>query len=285
MANSTRSKGVKLNESISTSKKRRNLNSKSSETGQRKIKNFVNHMAAMSTANSTGPTFSEDMKTFIAETMKQHTHEIKMDISSVRSKLDELFETVKFNSDGIVANSEKIDEVRIEMAEMKMDYEKRFLQQEIYMRKNNLLVYGVDDARDPATAVRELFNTLQIPNADTIGLVTVHRLPRTSTNPYTAKQPKPILVKFITLDDRQTVLHASYKQGDLLRKTKNTIRTDLPVLLKKFRGKLATKAYNMRTKKNLQTRIREQGTEVYLQYRKDKTSSWIDIGLEEEPEV
>ena len=49
-----------------------------------------------------------------------------------------------------------------------------------------------------------------------------------------------------------------------------TIRTDLPPTMKRERGRLASIAFNLRREKKLSTRIRINGTQVYLQTRQTK---------------
>ena len=51
---------------------------------------------------------------------------------------------------------------------------------------------------------------------------------------------------------------------------------DLPVAMKKERGRLAKEAYRIRKKnEKLHTRIRDKGLEKYLEVRKEKTDSWV----------
>lgn len=56
--------------------------------------------------------------------------------------------------------------------------------------------------------------------------------------------------------------------------SRRRILSDLPVKMKEQRGKLAKEAYKIRHEEELQTRIREQGLEVFLEVRKDRNQSW-----------
>ena len=57
--------------------------------------------------------------------------------------------------------------------------------------------------------------------------------------------------------------------------SKRRILPDLPVVMKKERGRLAKEAYQIRKTEKLHTRIRDKGLEVYLEVRKEKTDSWV----------
>ena len=60
-----------------------------------------------------------------------------------------------------------------------------------------------------------------------------------------------------------------------------TIRTDLPPVMKRERGRLATIAYKLRKDQNLSTRIRINGTKIFIQTRKQVSGAgphpqWIN---------
>lgn len=98
----------------------------------------------------------------------------------------------------------------------------------------------------------------------------IHRLPRISTNPYTAEQQKSIVVKSVCLNNRNNVYQASKKLISAATREEISVRTDILVKIKKYRRKLATKANNLRQNKKLQTRILAKGTDITLQIRKTR---------------
>ncbi len=95
--------------------------------------------------------------------------------------------------------------------------------------------------------------------------------------------PKPIVVKFVRAEDRQKVFSSSIKGWASLRERRITIRTDLPVILKKQRGRLANRAFELRKTHKVQTRIQEKGIDIYLQIRKSPNNPWRTIGIDETP--
>ncbi len=230
---------------------------------------------------------NEDMKNFIREKLDEQTvklsqqiYQINVEINKLKETTDELTKSVEYNSAEIGENQARVKQLEKSFVDYREEVDRKFLTLELYQRRPNLLIYGIADDRNPEEAVRELFEELQLP--DSLDLLQVHRLPRHSTNERTASMPKPILVRFLRMKERQMVQDASYKHSSLLRDKQVSIRTDMPVILKKYRGKLATKTYHMRTKQQLQTRIREQGVDVTLEYRRNAQSPWIKIGLEDE---
>ncbi len=237
---------------------------------------------------------SEDMSTmraFIRDSLKEQTNEIVGKIDSMNNEIKELtkktadiLDSVEYNSVQIRKNADDFAKLREELEGVKTEYEQRLLTQELYTRKSNLLVYGIADEREPDAAVRETFDKMGLSGVEEMLFASVHRLPRTSTDPtnFRADMPKPIMVKFVQSHDRQRVYSASFKNGDYLRTNKISIRTDLPVPLKKVRGKLANKAFHLRKTKKMQTRIMEKGIDITLEIRKNAQDKWRTIGLNED---
>lgn len=59
-----------------------------------------------------------------------------------------------------------------------------------------------------------------------------------------------------------------------LKGTGISVRTDLPVVLKRKRGELAKTAYVLRKENNLQTIIRERPDRVWLEVRENTKVKW-----------
>lgn len=90
--------------------------------------------------------------------------------------------------------------------------------------------------------------------------------------PTAAEGPRPIIVRFVSFEDRETVY--SKFLMPVLRDEKKRILTDLPLELKIKRSKLAKEAFKIRKDEGVQTRIQEKCVSVYLEVRKSKTDSW-----------
>ena len=151
--------------------------------------------------------------------------------------------------------------------------------QEFRSRKYNLLIYGVVE-KDNENVYDEvegfLRNDCKIDNdrISQIKFANCHRLPKNPNRDTTYKPdaPKAIIVKLISMADRNTIL--SYAKN--LPKGK-TVRTDLPSILKTKRAKLAREAYKLRKEKNLQTAIKETPTDVWLVCRSKGDTEWTKV--------
>lgn len=86
-----------------------------------------------------------------------------------------------------------------------------------------------------------------------------------------AEGPKPIILRFASFGDRDLVLSLAYK----LAGSKRRILADIPVFMKKERGRLAKEAYNIRHNEEMQTRIRDRGLTVFLEVRKKTEDPWV----------
>ena len=83
--------------------------------------------------------------------------------------------------------------------------------------------------------------------------------------------PNPVIVKFVTISDRNMVL----KHAKNIPKERGIIvKTDLPNHLKEKRYQLGKIAYDMRTKEGLKTFIKEINSDVILLFRRDENDKW-----------
>ncbi|KAJ8314904.1 hypothetical protein KUTeg_007054 [Tegillarca granosa] len=80
--------------------------------------------------------------------------------------------------------------------------------------------------------------------------------------------PKPIIIKFTRMCDRNFVLKNSLNIG---RDRKISIRTDLPQNLKVRHLKIAQSAYTLRRDKGLKTAVRESQTDVWLEFHRSNS--------------
>ena len=105
-------------------------------------------------------------------------------------------------------------------------------------RKYNLLFYGIPEERGEYLfeMMRQLFlDVLDISASRVDGMFFMngHRLP---SQP--ASGPRPVLINFCSFEDREIVLSKAYK----LAGSRRRILTDLPVVIKRERGRLANQA-------------------------------------------
>lgn len=77
-------------------------------------------------------------------------------------------------------------------------------------------------------------------------------------------------MRFCHYEDREIIMSNAYK----LAGTGKRIMTDLPVIMKDERARLAKEAYGIRNNENLKTRIRDVGLNMVLEVRKDETEKW-----------
>ena len=80
-----------------------------------------------------------------------------------------------------------------------------------------------------------------------------------------------MIIRFSSWDDRELVL--SYAKN--LLNTGKRILTDLPTKMKIERNRIANIAYQIRKGKELQTRIKDKGLDLYLEVRKNKAAKWV----------
>ena len=229
-----------------------------------------------------GLLFEGDWREFLKSELQSHTSRIcdKVDavineltdlskrVSSVESTVDELEEKM---ASGDQRLQKEIDELK-----------NKLLLSEVYSRRANLLVYGVaDEIMDLDSTCRKIFKEKLQMGSEVVNrmlFVNIHRLPRF----HQSEKPKPIIIKFVRMTDRETVMNAVFSMGKDLSKSGISIRTDLPLDLKKLRGRLLRKAMDLR-KVGFQTKVREKGTDVTLFYRRDGKSQWRKLGENEEP--
>ncbi|XP_060580370.1 uncharacterized protein LOC132737133 [Ruditapes philippinarum] len=141
-------------------------------------------------------------------------------------------------------------------------------------RKYNLLLYGIKEKNDENiyVTIKEFFKKnlrLSSDAVDQMFFANAHRLPSNGTG------PKPIIVRFVRMFDRDLVLDQVYA-GTLPKGY--SILVDLPPVMKEQRYKLMQVAYKLRNPADgvnkLKTRILELNDKVILQVRKSRDEKW-----------
>ncbi len=235
-------------------------------------------------------------KQFFVETLQQHTDDIcaridliSQQVSTLTNRVDGLEQAVEHNDKRIADSTNKMATTE---ASLKLEVEslrESLLLTQTYSRKRNLLVFGIpNDKMDVLGECTKLFvDFLEMAqdHVDNMRFVNYHRLPRMPGNG-NRDEPTPIILKFVSMIDRNLVMDAVRKHGPKLRKSRLGIRTDLPPQMKQLRGQLLAKAYKIRAaNKGLQTRVNEKGTSVFLQYRVSAADPWKSLGLHENIQI
>lgn len=120
------------------------------------------------------------------------------------------------------------------------DLEARTTNLENYSRRENLLFHNVPDTGATETAdkcvttIRQIMGGLGVSNCETIGIVACHRLGR-----YDSKRRRPIIVRFVSRIDRDTVFRRRSNcpdnikiSGDLSQITLNRRRYMIPIFIR-----------------------------------------------------
>ena len=226
---------------------------------------------------------------------------IKSDLAQTKKSVSELETNVNFALERVTAlEKNEIPALKEKIKRQEEEIEGRLTLMEIHNRKQNLLVYGIPDKQneDITATVREIlryFLRINPEAARQIPLVNAHRLP----TPQHIKQlvgqpepgPKPIIIRFSSMFDRDRLLRAFESQPRHQRTgtapgtapaassvpaqegnwdpaySRVTIRSDLPPKLKRERGRLASVAYRLRREDKVSTRIRLVGSKIVLQTR------------------
>lgn len=225
----------------------------------------------------------EEKFTGIYNKLRDEVEDIKEEVSDLKTQVDD----VKTQSDGVERSmnfhAAKVDDVEREQEEKRSKLEEsltkkidelnnKLLLLEKHDRKYNLLFNGVEEEQSEKLydKMRQFFvRSLHIDEArvERIYFSNGHRLPTDSK----FVGPKPVIMRFMNYEDRELVLSQAYH----LAGSRKSIHTDLPVVMKKERQRLAKCAYDIRQKEALKTRIRDKGLEMVLEVRKDNHEKWV----------
>ena len=209
------------------------------------------------------------------EAIKQDVSLTRKDLTKVVTDVEEIEKCLEFQSE-IISKHKREQEDNLTKMQNEMDLKIKELNEKLLLlekhdRKYNLLFYGIPEERGEYLfeKMRQLFLDvldISVSRADGMFFMNGHRLP---SEP--ASGPRPVLIKFCSFEDREIVLSNTYKLAGIRRR----ILTDLPVVMKRERGRLAKQAYKIRQDEKLQTRIKEKGLSVWLEVRKDGTDNWV----------
>lgn len=195
------------------------------------------------------------------------------DILNLKSQVDDVENSIEFHAGKVdtIENKQeqKMEELKKDLDEKIEVLNKKILTIEKRERKYNLIFHGIEEDRKEKLydKMREFFVTqlkIDQERANQIHFSNGHRLQSRNTG------PKPIIMRFCYFEDREYILSNAYN----LAGTGKRIMTDLPVVMKDERARLAKEAYGIRNNENLKTRIRDVGLDMVLEVRKDETEKW-----------
>lgn len=209
--------------------------------------------------------------------MHKEVDDIKTDIDDVKSQADEVEKSINFHAAKVEDMEKDQNDKRLkleqDLTEKIEELDRKLLQLEKQDRKYNLIFYGIAEERQEKLYEKMLdffIEYLEIApdRARQIHFSNGHRLPVDSK----FVGPKPIIMRFSSYDDRELVLSHAFK---LANKGKS-IQSDLPVVMKKERQRLARIAYTIRNEEKLKTRIRDRGLCMVLEVKKVSDTKWTE---------
>ena len=228
------------------------------------------------------------------DNLSQQIVAMNLRVTKVEKTVTEVEKTVEFNSGKVTEFEKELPKVRKTLKDEIAKLDEKLTLMEIYNRKMNLLFYGVEEHQNENifdTLLNVLSNLgIEERRATSMKFANAHRLPSRWDPAGNAEasrrppRPSPIIVKFLSMADRDYVLSSFEKQQRQRPGTmpdqpapapqRITVRTDLPPALKKRRGILAQEAYKLRREQSLSTRIKLQGAEIILQWKEKGTTAW-----------
>lgn len=215
-----------------------------------------------------------DVKEEIAG-LRNEVSENTANTTRIASQVNEIEKGLEFQSQTVQdierKQEENLSKIRSEIDEKVQQLNQKLSMLEKQDRKYNLLFYGIPEERGENIfqKMRHLFESdlgIDSSTVENMYFSHGHRMPTEVSD-----GPKPIILRFASFGDRDLVLSLSYK----LAGSKRRILADLPVFMKKERGRLAKVAYNIRQSEKMQTRIRDKGLAVFLEVRKNKEDQWV----------
>jgi hypothetical protein len=160
-------------------------------------------------------------------------------------KVVEIEKSIQFHSDEVSAlretQKQDIQTLQQSLKEQAEELDRKFLLLEKHDRKYNSLFYGFEEHKGENVyeIIREsCINDLELDEERVRNMYFAHghRVPSKEAG------PNPIIVKFTSHEDKEMIMSQAYK----LAGKQKRILTDLPVIMKKERARIAKEAYNIR---------------------------------------
>lgn len=193
---------------------------------------------------------------------------VKDKVNDMEQKVNDIEQAVDYQGDLLQTVERKIPDMEKEMATKIKELEQKITLKEIHDRKPNLLIYGI-----PERPNEEIMETmwsifqddfgLDVEDAQSISVTSVHRLPSRNRRPVNGIYPPPaVIIRFVHMGDRQYF----GDRRNLKVSSKLRLLDDLPPEMKRERGRLADIAYGLRQEGN-STRIIVEKTKVKLKFK------------------
>lgn len=217
-----------------------------------------------------------EMREEISEIHKE-VSDIQTEVDNAKIQADEVEKSINFHAAKVEDmgkdQQEKCLKLERDLTEKINELDRKLLQLEKQDRKYNLIFYGIAEERNEKLyeKMRDFFKEFLEIDAQRVSQIHFsngHRLPVDSK----FVGPKPIITRFSSFEDRELILSQAFK---LANKGKS-IQTDLPVIMKRERQRLARVAYTIRNEEKLKTRIRDKGLNMILEVRKDSDGKWTE---------
>ena len=274
----TQRKSIAYTQSLNTQPPMDNL------PGENMAGNTTTQHESLDRRDNTEPDVSNiELKQFILEMKQEIMNKLAENQHEIREMKDELRAVKTTVSDVEKATSnhaERLDEItqetfpqlKSEVDNKVAELQEKLLLLEIHDRKNNLLIYGVEEKEneDIKSVMLDVWHHNFAVSDEQLerGVVMTacHRLPQSRF----ARQdedgklpPRSVIVRFGYDSDRQFFGNPkNMKRGSKLR-----VLEDLPPVMKRERGRLASIAYKLRKDQQQMTRIVVKKTTVSLLYK------------------
>ena len=223
--------------------------------------------------NKVSPMFTE-YKTDI-QALRAEVNTAKGDLNNVTERVIALEHSTEFNSGLQKENDEKqsrnLNKIKAEIDTKIKELNQKLLLMEKHERKYNLLFYEFAEEKRGKNVFDKMRNVFVEDLIWTHRGLTVCILLMLIDCLQKEDGSRPLIMRFAAYEDRELVLSNAYK----LAGSKGRILSDLPVVMKKQRGRLAKEAYTVRHEEGLQSRIKDKGVDVYLEVRKETGDRWV----------
>ena len=203
-------------------------------------------------------TINQSLQTGFAK-LENRIDLIQGTLNSVVTDVNHLKSSVNIMESEVNGIKNDHNELKKEMDAKIAALEKARLEAELYSRKSNLLFFDVPQAEtvlqeDTESVMRSHLESMDFPRVERLQFINVHRLPTRSES----RKPDPIIVKFLTMKDRNSVLN--YKPTN---SKKLAVAPHLPTSMQNERKRLIP-IRNRKRAEGHSAKISVKGIEVRL---------------------
>ena len=178
------------------------------------------------------------------------------DFEDLKEKVKEFEELRKLNAEKIITLNSKLTRLTDEVNSFQKYTAHELLAKEIYDKRFNILVYGIEENKDKSWESKYeseekfrafLSEALKIPNKHKISLADVHRLPQHTVSKHGKRITRPIIAKLTSSTDKNLIMRSlkNLREHNLQRKTEHGdsaeyvyVTNHLPIELQKQKKRL-----------------------------------------------